>query len=178
MSGRIFPTRTIPRVVTTRNCFAEITAADHAVVRSLFCADSRPISSDSSKNLKEYSTASAEKLLGLPGDEQDNKELCFRDIVLEGKYLNNQRMVEVLVEDAPERIMYLVKYGMKWTCLNGSFGGQTYPWSVSGGPGAGVRIMKILRRAVREHEIQVIPDTMITDTLSVSAYRNPSFLLC
>jgi len=106
---------------------------------------------------------SAKDLLGLPGDDRDSAELWFRDMVTEGKYLNNQKMVEVFVEDAPQRIMDLVDYGMKWVSLHGPFGGQTYARSVSGGLGTGVKMMNVLRKTVKKRGIQVVPDIMITD---------------
>src|SRR4030067_1922136 len=44
---------------------------------------------------------SARDLLGLEGDCADTKEIFFEDILIEGKYLNNQKLIELHVENDP-----------------------------------------------------------------------------
>ncbi|MFX0202579.1 MAG: FAD-binding protein, partial [Candidatus Hodarchaeota archaeon] len=61
----------------------------------------------------EVDSKSVCELFGLPGDPKDSKDLLFQDIVKEGKYVNDQSLVEVHVQDAAVRVKELVDWGMK-----------------------------------------------------------------
>ncbi len=50
---------------------------------------------------------------GFAGDPRDTKEKFFSDIVHQGFFLNNQKLVEHYVEDAPDRLQELLDWGMK-----------------------------------------------------------------
>jgi succinate dehydrogenase/fumarate reductase flavoprotein subunit len=52
--------------------------------------------------------------IGLSGNEEDSKESLVRDIVVQGYYLNNQKMVEAYVRDAPIRSKEMIDWGMKY----------------------------------------------------------------
>jgi succinate dehydrogenase/fumarate reductase flavoprotein subunit len=52
--------------------------------------------------------------IGLFGNEEDSKERLFHDIVIQGYYLNNQRIVEAYVRDAPIRCKEMIDWGMKY----------------------------------------------------------------
>jgi len=52
--------------------------------------------------------------VGLPGNESDSKESYFHDIVIQGYYLNNQKLVEAYVRDAPIRAKEMIDWGMKY----------------------------------------------------------------
>ena len=52
-------------------------------------------------------------VLGLPGDAEDSPEAFFEDIILEGKHINNQKLVELVVDEGPLRIKELMDWGMK-----------------------------------------------------------------
>jgi len=104
---------------------------------------------------------SALELLGLPGDPNDSKEIFFRDIVVGGGYLSNQKLVETVVNDAPQRSKELQDWGLRWVDLF-RMPGHSYPrsaWS------SGLELMRVLRRKVNEIGIEVIEDTMVTDIL-------------
>jgi len=45
-------------------------------------------------------------------DPQDNWEVHFKDTVTGGAYLNNQKLVEILVKEGPERLFDLEEYGV------------------------------------------------------------------
>lgn len=93
--------------------------------------------------------------LGFPGDPEDSKEKFFRDIVIQGFYLNNQKLVEVYVRDAPARVKELMDWGMKvW----GSEERAVFS--------TGLEIARALTQKVRSNDIQIIQDTMITDLLT------------
>ncbi len=51
--------------------------------------------------------------IGLTGNESDSKEKFFHDIVVQGYYLNNQKLVETYVRDAPARTKEMIDWGMK-----------------------------------------------------------------
>ena len=51
--------------------------------------------------------------IGLQGNESDSKEDFFHDILVQGYYLNNQKMVEAYVRDAPARTKEMIDWGMK-----------------------------------------------------------------
>ena len=52
--------------------------------------------------------------IGLTGNETDSKEKFFHDIVVQGYYLNNQKLVETYVRDAPARTKEMINWGMKY----------------------------------------------------------------
>ena len=47
-------------------------------------------------------------------DEKDSMEAHFRDTVIEGRYLGDQRLIKVLVEEAPRTVYDLERYGAPW----------------------------------------------------------------
>lgn len=105
---------------------------------------------------------SAKEHLGLSGDPRDSKEAFFEDTLVEGKYLNNQEMVEVLVEEAPLRIRELVDWGMRvYDFVQAS--GHSYPRGVIS---PGREIMKALKNEVKRHSnIRILEDVMVLDLL-------------
>lgn len=54
--------------------------------------------------------------LGFPGSDKDSPEAFFSDIVHQGFFLNNQRLLEQYVEKAPPRLEELLAWGLKITC--------------------------------------------------------------
>jgi succinate dehydrogenase/fumarate reductase flavoprotein subunit len=51
--------------------------------------------------------------MGFPGEPQDTKEKFFNDIVTQGFYLNNQKLVEQYIRQAPARLRELLDWGLK-----------------------------------------------------------------
>jgi succinate dehydrogenase/fumarate reductase flavoprotein subunit len=51
--------------------------------------------------------------MGFPGEPKDSKEKFFNDIVTQGFYLNNQKLVEHYIRQAPARLKELLDWGMK-----------------------------------------------------------------
>lgn len=105
---------------------------------------------------------SAMELLGLPGDPRDSQDIFFDDILIEGKCLNNQKLVEVHVAEAPMRIKELADWGMKVKGLLHT-PGHRYPRGVHT---SGAEIMKTLTRQVRMRKIKVVEDMMVVDLLT------------
>ncbi len=51
--------------------------------------------------------------LGQPGAPDDSEEKVFNDIVTQGCYLNNQKLVEQYIRGAPARLEEMIGWGMK-----------------------------------------------------------------
>jgi succinate dehydrogenase/fumarate reductase flavoprotein subunit len=51
--------------------------------------------------------------MGFPGEPKDTKEKFFNDIVTQGFYLNNQKLLEQYIHAAPGRLKELLDWGMK-----------------------------------------------------------------
>ena len=51
--------------------------------------------------------------MGFPGEPKDTKEKFFHDIVTQGFYLNNQKLLEQYIQAAPARLKELLDWGMK-----------------------------------------------------------------
>jgi succinate dehydrogenase/fumarate reductase flavoprotein subunit len=93
--------------------------------------------------------------IGLPGNEEDSKEKFIHDIIVQGYYLNNQKLVEVYVRDAPSRTKELIDWGVK------------YAWD---GKRAlltqGVELNRVLVEQTRKRNITIIDDVYMTDLLT------------
>ena len=81
---------------------------------------------------------SVAEVLGRPeGDLRDSPAEFMADIVQEGEYLNNQRLVEAYVREAPGRLKELMDRGLPVTHVENAHGAR-YPRGVmSTGPGIG-----------------------------------------
>lgn len=105
---------------------------------------------------------SAKEILGLPGDLRDSPELFFQDILLAGKYLNNQKLIEVQVRDAPIRIKEMIDWGMKVVGLVKN-PGHSFPrgvWTT------GAEIMRVLKKEVSDSSADVLEEMAVTDLLT------------
>ena len=102
-------------------------------------------------------------LLGLPGDRRDTPQTFFEDIIIEGKYLNDQRLVEVHVDEGPRRIKELVDWGMRvWGPQKAA--GHRYNRGVLS---TGLEVMKALRDAVSKYKdyVSIFENVMVNELL-------------
>lgn len=100
---------------------------------------------------------------GLTGtDSRDNQEVFFNDMLKGGKYLNNQKLVEIHVEAAPDRLQDLVDWGVKIDGLLHA-SGHSYPRGVVI---PGTKLMPVLRRTVLSTDVNLVCYTMITGLLT------------
>jgi len=100
--------------------------------------------------------------LGLPGDDRDSPERFFADLVREGFYLGNQRIIEAYVEYAARNTADLLEWGMPVYRFE-----QVHAEEMARGIiTSGVRWVRVLRRKVREMDIPVLEDTMMVDLLT------------
>lgn len=99
---------------------------------------------------------------GLAGNPEDSEETFFEDMLIEGKYINNQALVEVHIRDALARVREMVGWGMRVTDLLHT-PGHRYP---RGLVCSGVEVMRVLRKQVIRRKIPVAEHIMATELLT------------
>jgi succinate dehydrogenase/fumarate reductase flavoprotein subunit len=99
----------------------------------------------------------------LPGsDPADSKEQFFEDIVLGGKYLNQQDMVEAHVEDAPERLKDLLDWGLQPLFI-AKMSGHNFPRGVMV---SAPDMIRIYRDKLRQSGARILHNIMIQELLT------------
>lgn len=101
------------------------------------------------------------KKLGFIGDDRDSPERFFEDLVREGLYLNNQKMVEKYVEYAPKAMKDLMDWGMR---IYGYDSVHTEEMA-RGITSAGTYWVAAIRKKVKELKIPMLEDIMLIDLL-------------
>lgn len=105
-------------------------------------------------------SATLYRLLGR-GDPDDSPGVFFRDMVVEGKQLNDQPLVEAHVADIPRRAEELLSWGLKIYDLRQN-PGHSYPRNLYT---SGHDLVMLLKREVRKRAITLLEDTLVTDLL-------------
>lgn len=93
--------------------------------------------------------------LGFPGEPRDTKEKFFNDILTQGFYLNNQKLVELYVQEAPNRIKELLDWGVKV-----KFSEERAIFT------SGPSVLNALLRQAKRCGVELIDDTMLLDLLT------------
>jgi len=93
--------------------------------------------------------------MGLTGDPSDSREKFFHDIVVEGFELNNQEMVRIYVDQAPDRVRELLEWGMKTDSERAFRRGIIT---------SGAEILRVLRKQAAA-EVEVFAFTMAVELL-------------
>ena len=93
--------------------------------------------------------------LGLPGAPTDTYEKFFNDIVTQGYYLNNQKLVDHYIRTAPARLKELLDWGIKVL-----FSEERAIFT------SGIALMDTLLRQARTVGVDLLEDTMILDLLA------------
>ena len=93
--------------------------------------------------------------IGLAGNEEDSNEKFLHDIVVQGYYLNNQKLVEAYVRDAPVRTKELIDWGVKYT-WDGKRALLTQ----------GIELNRVLTEQTRKRNITIQDDYYMTDLLT------------
>ncbi|UCD56622.1 MAG: FAD-binding protein [Candidatus Hydrogenedentota bacterium] len=102
------------------------------------------------------------KAIGFPGDDRDSPEVFFADIVREGLYLNNQKMVEKYVEYCPQNIRDLMDWGMRIYTYEAAHSEEMARGVIT----SGVLWVRAIRKRVRELGIPLLQDHMVVDLLT------------
>ena len=105
----------------------------------------------------------------LPGD---GPEVLFQDTLEGGQYLNNQRMLRILIEETPQRIAELERWGLTFDRdPNGRYfllqsGGHAYPRVLVHSDRVGLALAKTLRRRALQLGVAMQEDTLVTRLLT------------
>lgn len=92
--------------------------------------------------------------LGFPGAPNDTQEKFFNDIVTQGYFLNNQKLVEQYIRKAPDRLKELLDWGIKVI-----FSEERAIFT------SGIGLMDALLRQSRKMGVELLEDTMLIDLL-------------
>lgn len=104
-------------------------------------------------------------------DEEDSYEAHFKDTLKGGAYLNDTKLVRILVEEAPERLMELESYGALFDRQESGklnqrpFGGQTYRRTCFQGDRTGHEMMTALKEEVLRQGINTVEEVLITSLI-------------
>ncbi len=92
--------------------------------------------------------------LGFPGAPTDTYEKWFNDIVTQGYYLNNQKLVEQYIRSAPARLKELLAWGIKVL-----FSEERAIFT------SGIGLMDALHQRARTAGVDMLEDVMLLDLL-------------
>lgn len=104
---------------------------------------------------------SACNLFGVDGSMDDNPEQFAKDMIVEGGYLGDQRLVAIHTKEAPARVKELVDWGAQ---LEGFIHapGHTYPrglWI------PGIKLAKLLSRRMVQKDVSILENTLVLELL-------------
>ena len=105
-------------------------------------------------------------------DEEDSIEAHFKDTMKGGAYLNDPKLVKILVEEAPERLKELEHFGALFDRQESgklnqrAFGGQTYRRTCFQGDRTGHEMMTALKEEVTRLGITNIEEVIITSLIT------------
>lgn len=100
--------------------------------------------------------------IGLPGDLRDSPDTFFRDIVNDGLFLSNQKVVEAYVRENPVATRELIDWGMAVYSYDEAHS-QAF---VRGVNTSGKEVLKALGRGLAKDPPQWLEDHMVVDLLT------------
>jgi len=105
-------------------------------------------------------------------DTADNWEIHFRDTITGGAWINNQKLAEILVKEATDRILDLEEYGAifdrtpEGKIMQRPFGKQTYRRTCYASDRTGHELMATLTEEVRRQDITILDEIFVTRLLT------------
>jgi len=105
-------------------------------------------------------------------DTADNWETHFKDTITGGAWINNQKLAEILVKEATDRILDLEEYGAVFDrtpegkIMQRPFGKQTYRRTCYASDRTGHELMATLTEEVRRQDIAVLDEIFVTKLLT------------
>ena len=105
-------------------------------------------------------------------DPPDKWEIHFKDTVEGGAWINNQKLVEVLTQEACDRIMDLEEYGAifdrtpEGKIMQRPFGKQTYRRTCYAADRTGHEMMVTLTEEIRRRDIDIMEEVFVTNLLT------------
>lgn len=104
---------------------------------------------------------------------EDSKDVHFMDTVKGGAYLNEQKLVRILVEEAPERVLELERLGAFWERTDDGQkyllrigGGHSHPRSVYLEDRPGSEMLKAMKGELIRRNINIVENVMIIKLLT------------
>lgn len=104
-------------------------------------------------------------------DCTDTPQAHFEDTLKGGAYLNDPKLARILVDEAPERLIELERYGALFDRQESGeinqrpFGGQTFRRTCFQGDRTGHEMMIALKEEVIKREIETLDEIMITSLI-------------
>ncbi|MFX1318956.1 MAG: FAD-binding protein [Promethearchaeota archaeon] len=104
-------------------------------------------------------------------DPDDLCEIHAQDTCNAGAYLNNQQLVEILAEEAPQRVFDLENFGAIFSrtpdglIMQRPFGHQTYRRTCYAGDRTGHEVLATLTEEIRRRQINVVDEVFATALL-------------
>lgn len=105
-------------------------------------------------------------------DRVDNPAIHFEDTIIGGRFLNNQKLVEILVKEAPQRLFDLERFGAVFDRINEdkldqrAFGGHRYRRTCYKGDKTGHEMMNALKEECMKRGVEVLEEVSITSLLT------------
>ena len=105
-------------------------------------------------------------------DKDDSIEAHMKDTLKGGSYLNDKKLVEILVNESPKRLIDLENYGALFDRQESGqinqrpFGGQTYRRTCYQGDRTGAELLNALKEEIIKRDIECIEEVMITSLIT------------
>lgn len=106
-------------------------------------------------------------------DKEDSIEAHINDTLKGGSYLNDKKLVEILVNESPKRLIDLENYGALFDRQDSGeidqrpFGGQTYRRTCYQGDRTGAELLNALKEEIIKRDIECIEEVMITSLVTI-----------
>ena len=101
-------------------------------------------------------------------DKDDSIEAHMKDTLKGGSYLNDKKLVEILVNESPKRLIDLENYGALFDRQESGeidqrpFGGQSFRRTCYQGDRTGAELLNALKEEIIRRDIECIEEVMIT----------------
>ena len=105
-------------------------------------------------------------------DKDDSIEAHIHDTLKGGSYLNDKKLVDILVNESPKRLIDLENYGALFDRQESGeidqrpFGGQTYRRTCYQGDRTGAELLNALKEEIIRRDIECIEEVMITSLVT------------
>ena len=105
-------------------------------------------------------------------DKDDSIEAHIHDTLKGGSFLNDEKLVEILVNESPKRLVDLENYGALFDRQESGeidqrpFGGQTYRRTCYQGDRTGAELLNALKEEIIRRDIECIEEVMITSLVT------------
>ncbi|MEE1335494.1 fumarate reductase (CoM/CoB) subunit TfrA [Methanobrevibacter sp.] len=105
-------------------------------------------------------------------DKDDSIDAHFNDTLKGGSYLNDKKLVEILVNESPKRLVDLENFGALFDRQESGeidqrpFGGQSFRRTCYQGDRTGAELLNALKEEIIKRDIECIEEVMITSLVT------------